>query len=354
MNENVRNAPGDILLRFRHIGTGMRCEPPDLARRPALRDTQVMGSDTQSEMTARAGLGYALSAYLIWGLVPIYFKLLAHVNPVEIVAERAIFSLPFCLAILAVRGRMGDLFSAVRQPRVMKRLILSACLIAVNWLVLIAAVIDGHIIAASLGYYLTPLLTILLGNLVLREPLSRMHRVAIALSVIGVALLFLGALDTLWISLTVAFSFVLYGLVRKTTPVGSVEGLSIETALLVPAALVAIGWFALLPPGAAMFSDWTTGGLIAFAGVLTAIPLLLFASAARRLPLTTLGFFQYIAPTISFLIGLFVYEEPFDMIKLGSFLLIWTGIALVSVESILQGRNRRRAEAAEAQAFRMQ
>lgn len=305
-----------------------------------------MTGDSNQQREDRSGLLYALGAYLSWGLMPAYFKLLAGIGAVEIVAWRIIVCVPFCLLILVVRGMLDELVAIARRPGWLMALAASSCFIGINWVIFIYAVNDGHVLATSLGYYLNPLITVLLGRIVLKEALSPAKWVALLLAAAGVALLAVEALDTLWITLSLACSFALYGLVRKLTPVGSVAGLTVETMLLTPPALAALLWYASGPQGSALFAGTETAALLLFAGIVTAVPLLFFATAARRLSLTTLGFMQYIAPTMTFLLSLFVYDEPFDMLKLGCVLLIWTGIAIVSWEAIRESRRRTKPLAA--------
>lgn len=276
------------------------------------------------------GLLFALAAYVIWGFLPIYFKLLHHVPPLELVAWRILFTLPLCLLFIALRRQWPDLRAAVTNPRTLLRLGASALLIASNWLIYVAAIQQGHVLAASLGYYINPLLNVLLGTVLLGERLNRARWIAVAIATAGIALLLWGAVEMLGIALALAVSFALYGLVRKLTPVGAVPGLTVETAVLfLPAA--AMAWhFAGQPGGSSLGSGPATAGLLIGSGVLTGVPLLLFAVAARRLDLSTLGFCQFIAPTIAFLLGVAMFHEPLDPVRLACFVLIWIAIALFS------------------------
>ena len=236
----------------------------------------------KSETARPNGLPYAISAYLIWGFVPVYFKLLNHVPPIAIVAQRILWSIPLLLVIMGLRKQLSE-YAAIFRHRVhLRNLLASATLIAINWLIYIWAVSTDHILAASLGYYLNPLVNVLLGRLFLGERLRPLQMAAVAVAAIGVAILIGDALDTLWVSVSLAFSFGLYGLIRKVTPVGSVPGLAIETTLLAPLALGAVVWYA--QAGTGGFGDnLTTSGLLILAGVITAVPLLMFATAARRM-----------------------------------------------------------------------
>ncbi|MCW0199814.1 EamA family transporter RarD [Sphingopyxis sp.] len=280
----------------------------------------------------QGGLPYALAAYGIWGFVPLFFKLLESVPPVEVLAQRIIWSLPLCFLIMVFRRQIGDYLAALRDPRVLRMLLASALLIAVNWLVYIFAIFTDHVLAASLGYYLNPLVNVMLGMLFLGERLGRLQLVAVVIAGIGVAILLAGALDTLWISLTLALSFGFYGLIRKIVPVGSLPGLAIETTLLMPLALAVSGWYLWIGDGRGFGSDGAISLLLMAGGIVTAVPLLLFATAARRMSYAALGFAQYLAPTLQFLLGLFVFHEPLKPVQLACFVLIWISIAVFSFD----------------------
>jgi chloramphenicol-sensitive protein RarD len=277
-----------------------------------------------------SGLPMALGAYIAWGFLPLYLRLLQEVPALELVGWRVIFTLPFCLAIVALRGQTGEVLAALRNPAILVRLLASAAFIAFNWLVYIAAVNGGHIYAASLGYYINPLVNILLGTVFLKERLSRTQWFAVGLAALGVALLLGGAHDTLWISLALALSFSFYGLIRKLTPVGAVPGLTVESLLLLIPAIATVAWFGSTPAGSSFGVDQTTSALLVGAGVLTAVPLLLFAVAARRLEYSLLGFVQFLSPTIAFVLGLTVFGEILRPVQLGCFILIWAAIAVFS------------------------
>ena len=276
------------------------------------------------------GLPLALAAYTIWGFLPLYIALLRHVPAFELVAWRVIFTLPLCLAIAAVRRQLGEIARGLADWRVLRLMLASAALIGVNWVIYVAAINGEHIYASSLGYYINPLVNVLLGTVFLGERLSRMQWSAVSLAVLGVGALLLGARDTLGISLALALSFALYGLVRKVAPVGALPGLTIEAILLLPLAAATALWFAHGDASSSFGHDPRTSLLLAGAGVLTAVPLLLFALAARRMDLSTLGFVQYLAPTIVFILGLTVFGETLRPAQLASFVLIWAALALFS------------------------
>lgn len=284
----------------------------------------------------------ALAAYTIWGFLPLYIALMRHVPAFEMVAWRIVFTLPFCLAIAVFRRQIGEIARAFAEWRALRLLLASSLLIGVNWVVFIVAVNGGQVLAASLGYYINPLVNVLLGTLFLGERLNRAQWWAVALAGAVVAVLAFGAIDTLWISLVLGVSFGLYGLVRKLAPVGSLPGLTIETTLLLPLAIATAWWFAVGPRLSSFGNDVETTWLLIGAGVLTAVPLLLFAVAARRMDYSTLGFVQFLSPTIAFVLGLTVFGEPLRTVQLASFVLIWLAIALFSWDLL-----RRRAASAK-------
>ena len=276
----------------------------------------------------RGGLPQAFAAHLTWALFPLYFGLLRGVSPFEVVGWRVLCTLPLCLLVIAVRRQMADLRAALGNTRVVAALALSGLLIGINWLVYVIAVMNGHVLAASLGYYINPLVNVLAGTIFLRERLSRPQWLAVGLAVAGVALLASGALATLWISLTLAFSFAGYGLTRKLAPVNALPGLTVETLVLMAPAAGLIVWQATHAEGLSMGSTAGISLLLVTSGLVTAAPMLLFASAARRLDFSVLGFIQFVTPTGLFLIGLFVFGEPLRPIQLACFLFIWTAIAV--------------------------
>jgi len=294
----------------------------------------------------RSGLPAAFGAYIIWGFLPLYLLLVTSVPPFEFVGWRIIWTLPLCLLIVALRRQFPALRAAIADRRTLLMLFVSALLIALNWFVYIWAIMQEQVYAASLGYYLNPLLNVLLGTLLLGEKLSKWQWLAVIIAAVAVALLAVGALTTLWISLSLACSFALYGIVRKQVTVGSLPGLTIESAiLLLPAAGIA-WYYAQSPTGSAFGNGWFLSLVIVFSGVVTAVPLLLFAIAARRMNYSTLGFIQYLAPTIVFILGLTVFGEELKPAQLGSFILIWIAVAIFAAD--LWTRTRRTKLAAAA------
>ena len=287
-----------------------------------------MNTPAPASQPTASGLAPALGAYLIWGFLPLYLVLVKSVPAFEFVGWRIIWTLPLCLAIVAVRRQFPELRAALGSPRSLLALLASSVLIGINWFVYIWAIMAGEVYATSIGYYLNPLLNVLLGTLVLGERLSRRQWLAVAIAAVAVALLAAGAITSLWISLTLGFSFGLYGLVRKQISVGSLPGLTIESAILLPVAVGIAWWYAASPQGSAFGQDLGMSLLIVFSGVVTAVPLLMFAIAARRMDYSTLGFIQYLSPTIVFFLGLFVFGQPLAPAKLVSFVLIWVAVGV--------------------------
>lgn len=291
----------------------------------------------------RAGLIFGLAAYLIWGVFPIYFKALVHVAPTEILAHRIFWSLLLLVVLVSFLRRWAQIRAAVTTSRVLMTLIASAALIAINWLVYIYAVVSDHVLEGSLGYYLNPLVNVILGVVLLKEKLTRAQVLATALAGAGVAVLAFGAGSALWISLALAFSFGLYGFVRKIAPVDSLEGLSIETALLAPLALGWLLWLGARGEGGFAAHGATTDILLALGGAFTAIPLLLFTAAARRLPYSTLGFLQFIAPTLQFLLAVLLFGEPLTTAHLICFGAIWTALIIFTLDGVRSARRQSQA-----------
>lgn len=295
----------------------------------------------------RAGLVYGISAYVCWGVLPLYLHLLKEVPPAQVLSHRIIWSLLLLGAILLVSRRLGSLFTQARG-RTLLFLCASAVLIGINWFTYIWAVSNDHIVAASLGYFINPLLNVALGLIVLGERLDRLQTAAITLAGIGVLILALHGGDALWISLTLALSFGFYGLIRKIAAIDALGGLSIETAVLAPFALGFL-LFAGQEGNAAFGHDRTLDVLLVLAGPITAIPLLLFAAGAKRLRFATVGLLQFIAPTLQFGEAVLVYHEPVHPAQLATFALIWAGCGLYAWSSIgAAGRAERTAAPRDA------
>lgn len=291
------------------------------------------------------GIVYAALAYAAWGVFPLYFRQVASVPSLEIVLHRTVWSLVFVLLLLAAMRRFGALAPVLRQPRQLLLFGVSALLLSGNWLMYVWAVNHGHVIDASLGYFINPLVYVLLGYLVLHERPRPVQWAAVALAGAGVVWLTWQAGQLPWIALVLAGSFGLYGLMRKTAPLGALEGLAMETLMLAPIAVPALAWWTLRGDGAMAHADASTIGWLLLAGPLTAVPLLLFAAGARRIPLATLGLLQYIGPTLQLAIGLWVFHEPFQPARAIGFVLIWAALALYSAEGVWMSRRPRVAAA---------
>ncbi|MEA3054282.1 MAG: chloramphenicol-sensitive protein RarD [Sphingomonadales bacterium] len=286
-----------------------------------------------------------LGAYSLWGVLPLYFKAMAQVRPTEIVAHRILWSLVFLGALATVWKRWPGIRTGLATRRVALTLVVTAALIGVNWLVYIYAVVSGHVLEGSLGYYLNPLVNVLLGVFLLKEKLSLLQKGATFLAAAGVAILAFGAGGAIWISLTLAASFALYGFLRKVAPVESLEGLWIETLFLAPLALFWVLWLAAAGDSAFLVSR-TTDLLLIVGGAVTAIPLLLFTAAAKRLPYSTLGFLQYVAPSLQFLLAVLVFGESLTTAHIVCFAAIWVALAIFVGEGLRVGRATRAAAAA--------
>ena len=283
--------------------------------------------DGRDHPGSNRGFILGLGAYALWGVLPLYFKAVAEVSPVDIVTHRVLWSLPFLAALIAVGRGWPKVRAAAASRRTLGVLAVTALLIGGNWLLYVYAVTSGHILAASFGYYLNPLANVLLGRFVLKEQLTRLQWTAVAIAGAGISVLAAGSLGQLWISLTLCVSFALYGLLRKIVAADALTGLAIETALLFPLALLWLGWRTVA--GASTFgSSATTGGLLLLAGIVSTTPLLLFTAAARKLAYSTLGMLQFLAPTLQFLIAVMLYGEPFTRAHAVAFAAIWTALAL--------------------------
>jgi chloramphenicol-sensitive protein RarD len=285
------------------------------------------------------GMLYAAGAFLSWGLFPLYFHAIKNVPASEILAHRMAWSLLFLMLVLAVRRQWKWLPQVLRQPKVVGSFLASAFLLSANWFVYIWAVNNGHVVDASLGYFINPLVNVLLGMLVLKEKLRRGQWIAIGVAATGVTWLTWQGGQVPYIALVLALSFGAYGLLRKTAALAALEGLSFETLILFPLAVAYLGW--LVYNGQSVFlnaeSD-STRWLLAAAGPTTAIPLLLFAAGARRIPMSVLGMLQYMSPSLQMLLGVWVFNEAFSSTKLVGFLFIWSALAIYMLEGWLTNR----------------
>lgn len=287
------------------------------------------------------GLILAIATYVMWGFLPLFMKQLAHVPPSEVIAHRVLWSLPIALAVLLWQGRWAEVGQALRQPRLLGMALVTAALISVNWMIYVWAVGNGHALDAALGYYINPLFSVALGATLLRERLSRAQLAAIALAALAVVVLTvqLGRLPMVAIGLTLTWG--VYAFCKKSLPLGPTQGFTLEVLLLTPLALAYVIW--LTASGQSHFAAGNAADtiLLAACGLVTAVPLLCYATAAKQLRLSTIGILQYIAPTMIFLTAVLVFGEPFGLAQMIAFPMIWAALAIYSL-SLLQGAGARR------------
>lgn len=277
---------------------------------------------------------YAISSFLLWGLFPVYFKLLQDINSFEIVMQRIFWSLVFLVLVLSWRRQWAWLGEVARQPRVLLGCLASALLLSANWTLYVWAVNSGRIVDASLGYFMSPLLSVLLGAVVLKERLRPLQWLAVFIA-LGAVLWMTWMNGVLpWVGLLIAATFGVYGLLRKTAPLGALQGLALETILLSPLVIGVTLVGALHGSNAFLQATPSKQLLLMLSGPVTAIPLLLFARAARQIPLSLLGLLQYMTPTLQLLTGVLIYHEAFDGIRLTGFMVIWTALAVYSLEGL--------------------
>ncbi|HAP44008.1 MAG: hypothetical protein A2087_06770 [Spirochaetes bacterium GWD1_61_31] len=276
------------------------------------------------------GLMNGLGAFLLWGLLPLYWRLVGAIAPYQIFAHRVVWSLLFVLILLLARGELREFGRLVRQPKLWLRLLGPAVFISINWLTYIWGVNSGYVIESSLGYYMNPLVLTLFGTVFLKEKLTRLQAAGIALSAVGVAIKTLSYGRFPWVAIVLAVTFAVYGLLKKLSPLKSLKGLGFETLIISLPALGYLLFAELGGSGIAGNLPWYYWPLIMASGVATAVPLLLFAEATSRLPLTVIGFLQYLAPTIALFLGIFVFQEDFEAASLLAFGFVWTGIILFS------------------------
>lgn len=297
-----------------------------------------MTSPAPKNVDTLRGFGFALTAYLLWGFLPLYMKALADIPTLEVLAHRVIWSVPIALAILAVLGRAGDLMIALRTPRMLAMGAITAALISINWGIYVWSIQTGHALEAALGYYINPLFSVFLGAVLIKERLSLAQKLAIALAAFAVAFLTfqVGKLPVVALSLTVTWGF--YAYFKKMLPIGPNQGFALEVILLLPFALGYAGYMA--STGQAVFLNGTAldTALLMGCGVVTAVPLMIYANGAKLLKLSTIGIMQYIAPTMIFLTAVFWFDEPFDSARMLAFVLIWAGLAIYTTSLVRQAR----------------
>lgn len=289
------------------------------------------------------GVFALLSACTIWGLSPLFYKALSGITPTEVLAHRTVWSLVFFAGVLALQSRLSDLWRAVASWVSLRVIVFAACMISVNWFLFIWAIQVGRATESSLGYYIFPLVAVVIGRLVFGEKLSRTQGIAVALACAAVLTLVVGLSIVPWVSLVLAVTFGFYGLVKKRLDVGPVASVTTEVLVLSP---IAIAWLVYLHTGAggAFGQDLLDSGLLIAAGPMTALPLILFSYGARRLAMATVGIVQYVNPTLQFLCAVVIFGEPFGSVHLIAFALIWIALALYSVSALRQDKARRRAE----------
>ncbi len=295
------------------------------------------------------GFVFGISAYLSWGVFPFYMKAVTHIPAIEVVAYRVLCSVPVAGVIILALGRTSDLKRAFSSARTLAAAMLTAALISVNWGLYVWSIAAERTVEAAFGYYINPLVSIMLGGVFLGERFNRLQSIAIALAVIAVGILTVHAGELPWISLCLAFSFGFYGFFRKTMPIGPTQGFFLEVVLLSVPSLILVLVLAQEGTGHFLAGNPVDTWLLLLAGPTTAIPLILYALGAKLLPLSTLGLMQYVTPTMIFLIAVFVFREPFSSWQLVAFCFIWTALALYSWSTLRQVRVRARGAKVEAQ-----
>lgn len=303
----------------------------------------AMASNTiqpDADSKARSGFLLALGAYLLWGLLPFYMKAVAHLPLIEVIAHRIVWSVPIAAAVLVWAGRTADFKAAIRSPRSIAMAALTATLISVNWAIYVWAISVDRTVETALGYYINPLVSIVVGAALLGEKLDRLQIAAVALAAIAVAVLTVDAGKLPWVSLALAFSFAAYGFFRKTLPIGPSQGFLLEVLLLSVPALAYIVFLVVNGQDHFISSNGTDMALLIGCGPVTSVPLLLFAFGAKLLRLSTIGIMQYIAPTMVFLIAVLIFDEPFGTTQAIAFALIWAALAMYSW-SMFRGREIR-------------
>jgi chloramphenicol-sensitive protein RarD len=286
----------------------------------------------------KEGILYAFGAYLIWGLVPVYWKLIKHVPAIQLIGHRIAWSFILLAVILLITRKWPECCALISNRKIIRIYLAAAVLVFFNWFIYVWAVNAGHILQASLGYFINPLLSVLLGVLFLRERLRLFQWIAVGLATTGVLYLTITYGRLPWIALGLAFTFGFYGLVKKLAPLSSLNGLTLETGILFVPAVIFLVYLEVIHRGAFMHTGMVSDVLMAGAGFITTIPLLMFVSAARRIPLTIIGIMHYITPTCQFLLGVLVYKEAFSRTQAFGFGIVWIALIIFAVEGILAHR----------------
>lgn len=294
-----------------------------------------------SDKSVKAGVLFAIAAYSMWGVAPMYFKLIAQIPAAEILVHRIVWSVLVLVMLVLAAGHINKVRDALGNKRVLQVLLISGLLLAGNWWLFIWAVNNDHLLDASLGYYINPLLNVFLGRIFLGEKLRRLQQFAVVMAIVGVSILIFSYGQVPWIALILAGSFGVYGLLRKQVAVDSLPGLLIESCMMLPFAI--IYWFLYASDASNMFTnDWSLNLILIGAGIVTTAPLLCFTAAARRIMYSTLGFFQYIGPSIMFVLAVFLYAEPLSDARLITFAFVWLALAIFSVDSLHAYRMNKR------------
>ncbi|MCZ4280871.1 EamA family transporter RarD [Kiloniella laminariae] len=288
------------------------------------------------------GFYLALTAYLWWGLSPLYFKVVSAADPQEVLSHRVIWSVVLLAVILSLRGKWPQVKETFSSPKIWGWLLLSALLVSTNWLIFIWSISVDRLVESSLGYYINPLVNVLLGVLVLKEKLRLLQGAAVALAAVAVAFLAFQGGQFPWIALTLAFTFGIYGLIRKRLPVGAQDGLFVETVMLAPVAIGFLVWSSVRGEAAFLSISWDLDLLLFLAGAVTTLPLVCFAAAARRLNYSTIGMIQYVSPTVNLLIAVFLFGEIFTWVHAVTFGLIWLAVLLYSSQSLMEMKRIRK------------
>jgi chloramphenicol-sensitive protein RarD len=296
--------------------------------------------EPETQSAATEGFAAAVAAYLLWGVFPLYLRPLLGVPPLQIIAHRIVWSSLLVVALLALRAEIGKLRAALADPPLCRRLALTATLISINWLTYVWGVSHARVVETSLGYFINPLVSVLLGVVVLGERLARLQWLAVAVAATAVAVLTVAAHGPPWIALILAVSFALYGLLRKMMSVDALPGLGAETLLLAPIALAYLIWCEAQGTGAFAHTTWLRDALLIGGGPVTAVPLFLFAYGARRIPYSTVGLLQYLSPTLQLACGVFVFGEPFTGARAGGFALIWLALLIFAADGLRRARRR--------------
>lgn len=297
-----------------------------------------MTSPAPQNVDTLRGFGFALTAYLLWGFLPLYMKQMSHIPTLEVLAHRVIWSVPIALAILAALGRTADLMTALRSPRMLAMAAVTAALISVNWGIYVWSIQTGHALEAALGYYINPLFSVFLGAVLIKERLSTAQKLAIALAAFAVGFLTwqVGKLPIVALSLTVTWGF--YAYFKKMLPIGPNQGFTLEVLLLLPLALAYAVWSQARGEAVFLQGPPLDTALLMGCGIVTAVPLMIYANGAKLLKLSTIGIMQYIAPTMIFLTAVFWFGEPFDSARLVAFVLIWSGLVIYTTSLLRQAR----------------